>query len=419
MNRAASPGECVFFVRSENDLDHSAPVLDALARRGRLPLRVVEYGGLKSLAGDFRLRYLRREYGLAACHVFTLPEAVGWRRWVLPRVQRLYQHLLSRDDGGSGFISRLRRKVRSRLARWLRRNERNLDGGAVLGALDRMGRPAALVFDHTVNNLASTMAPLARERGLPLLAVPHSISHLRNFPGGLAEMDLGGTYDHVLVPNQAVAGRVMEGEVPARVVTVLGSPRFSRQWTEVLSRIQEPYQDERPGLKVLFILSKAGKYVDREAVRSLVARLRAEPGLALLVKLHTRNEEVSLPFVGQGPPPRLAGPELPTPPLIDWADVVLFWGSSVIYDALRKGKPSLFLRYLFQLDFDFEDTITGWAVHGEDEVLDRLKALARGENAAYPPDEALRCLDKYVDAGFSEVPLEYARFIEGAAGVAK
>src|SRR5690606_26429230 len=93
-------------------------------------------------------------------------------------------------------------------------------------------------------------------------------------------------------------------------------------------------------------------------------------------------------------------------------DLVIFWGSSVIYDALRKGKPVFFLDYLINLEFEFQDTITGWNVVSRQHLSNLLASFVRNKEdfSTYSNAERDNCIKKYVDDNDSDVLGRYERF---------
>jgi hypothetical protein len=141
-------------------------------------------------------------------------------------------------------------------------------------------------------------------------------------------------------------------------------------------------------------------------------RLSGDPRLAVVLKPHPRTEISGLPAISPAANVKIAPAELPTASLIQWADLVVFWGSSVIYDALRLRKPVLHLAYLFRLHFDFEPFMPSWRVDSFENFQARLERFLSGGEATYPEQEARCCLEALVEEGETPAPERYISLID-------
>jgi hypothetical protein len=270
-----------------------------------------------------------------------------------------------------------------------------------------------------MNPLAEVATTAARRRGFPTAALPHSVSHLSNLkrkkssePNIEGDEGWAGLYDRVAIPNATIVNRLSENYQDPSFLTVLGSARFSKDWGAILDKISPRFEWNPGGKKVLFILSKKGDYVDWPEVDRISQRLSSDPRIAVVFKPHPRTEISGLPTFNAGPRARMAPAELPTSSLIQWADLVVFWGSSVIYDALRLRKPTLHLAYLFHLNFDFETYMQSWAVESFADFEARLETfLATGE-PTYSEDEVSTCMNNLIELPNAPTMQRYVSFIE-------
>ncbi len=410
----------LFCLRADSDVDHVVPVVDALARRGAVRIRLVVYDPIKTFRSDYRLRYLGRQHGIIVKHLLDLP-AIGSRRRLSAALLRglfgLAVGLQRRVP--SNRVSRLFRPLLGRLQRALKQRCASAVAIAALVAEIETIDRGIVVFDHTINPLAEAATAAARRRGLATLALPHSIPHLSDLPRdaviGSADgdrLDWGALYDRVALPNAPTAERFAKDCLDRSLLVTLGSPRFSQSWGRVLDGIAPRFDWNPGGRRVLFILSKKGPYVNWPEVERVSLALSGDPRLAVVLKPHPRTEVSGLPAIHAGPRVRIAPAELPTASLIHWADLVVFWGSSVIYDAIRLRKPVLHLAYLFRLHFDFEPYLRSWAVNGFEDFEVRLERFLAQGGSTYNEEEARHCLETLVESPDSPTLERYADLLE-------
>lgn len=431
---SAERPQVFFCLRADSDVDHIVPVIDALARQRDYGIRVVIYDPIKTYADDYRMHHLRKDHGIEAEHLLHLP-TVSARTKLLSWAYRALFHGLLR------LQRRLPAPIVTRLLRLpLRALHQRLkalcaSGEAIAALTQEVGQAQSglVVFDHTINPLAEAVTRTARSRGLATLALPHSVPHLTDLPrdavvspsdaGGL---DWGALYDRVVLPNGPSAERFAQDSLDDSLLTVLGSARFCRDWEPTLARIT-PRFDWNPGagrpVKVLFILSKKGPYVDWPAINRVTERLCRDERLTVVFKPHPRTEVSGLPSIEKNPRVTVASPVLPTVSLIQWADLVVFWGSSVVYDVIGMRKPLLHLAYPFRLHFDFEPFLQSCRVDSFEDFFTRLDHFVATREATYSEEDARDCMAALVEGESGPVLERYLGLMDNllagppAAGV--
>lgn len=73
--------------------------------------------------------------------------------------------------------------------------------------------------------------------------------------------------------------------------------------------------------------------------------------------------------------------------LIDWADVAMFWGTSMALEAYMKDKVCVCLNHLHANTNNFAQHNAGWIVNSRDDLLEALVTLSRDADAR-PYDQA-------------------------------
>ncbi|MEQ8356260.1 MAG: hypothetical protein RH942_12030 [Kiloniellaceae bacterium] len=423
----ATGSSVVFFcVRADSDADHLVPVVDALARRGQHAIRVVIYDPIKTYQDDYRFRYLKDTYGISPEHVLDLPEIPVARRLRLSLVRRAFAFILYLQRRYVGVLPQgATRRPLQRLQTYLSKNTRNeIASSALISEILKHDR-GLVVFDHTMNTLTQAVSTAVRKHGFAMAALPHSVPHvaslLRDPATGKSptpDKSWADFFDVLAVPNELSVARLTSDGTPREMVAVLGSARFGTEWGQTLDRIAPKYDwvTEKP--KIAFILSKHGPYVDWPGVNDVVAELTRAGRAAVVLKPHPRTEISGLPSARESDFLRLAGPDTPTCSLIQWADLVVFWGSSVIYDALRLRKPALHLAYLIRLDFDFETYVSNWRVESPLDLKVRLDSFLETRSETFSEDEAAACLAALVgDEQEQSIAERYSTLLEDLAGL--
>ena len=140
-----------------------------------------------------------------------------------------------------------------------------------------------------------------------------------------------------------------------RLVNV-GNTRFDIEWvlnhTPISNHNKYKKFDEFK-TKVLFVMSKLEYGQEASLVEKFVHEISKIDNLALCLKPHTRGMSIESLDISLG---KNISAEygVPTSDLIRWADVVIFTGSSIIFEAMIKHKKVLYLSCLqnYQTIFD-------------------------------------------------------------------
>ena len=388
----------LFFVRHFNDIDHIAPVVWRM-KQDRYPVAVYCMNPRYEIAADYRLQFLKN----IGVPVDYLHHAFDQKRgWLYGMLQAFmirsfsWQKALDASDkkqaalGGdlpakaAGLLGVLFYKL-TRLIYY--------NTGWARSVLQSTGA-AVICFDHIRPGLY-VVKPLLRaaaDAHIPTVSLPHGVMLYTNAapkPKASDKRRLAkfNRFDYILVPNQLRKDLLVRSGVDEKKVAVLGSPRYCAQWLEQNKRILPPNSaaenHDCSKLKVVLMASKPQCQVDMLRLRSTLELLAQLPGVEVRIKPHTRSSgEKNLVD-----DPRLydASRDL-TARLCEWADVMLVVGSSVITEALMKGRPALYLKYLHANTTLFEDLGACWTIHDEKELKDALLSL-QGAGAGVPYSE--------------------------------
>jgi hypothetical protein len=202
-------------------------------------------------------------------------------------------------------------------------------------------------------------------------------------------------------------------------IIVLGCARYCAEWLDQNQKILPDTNDFKPPesdkLKVVLMPSKPQARVDVDRLFNTCAILADLDGIEAIIKPHTRTpgaknlfHDVPLPDVSH----------VLTAELCEWADVLLNVGSSVITEALMKGKPALYLKYLHDNTTLFEELGACWTINDEDELKNALLSLQTDKNdIPYSEESVAAFVSDIVNGGDtdSDVLGRYEEFIINCA----
>lgn len=168
-------------------------------------------------------------------------------------------------------------------------------------------------------------------------------------------------------------------------VYALGSVRFLPEWLTIRQQFYEPYPIQGEHTRMVFFLSQPNANSLWDEVQHVLNFIAYFPQFQVIVKPHTR------PIKGQ---PGIQLPaahitldrETQSSALIDWADIVLVWGSSIALEAFLKDKTVLVFDYLHINRNLYAEFDAGWVLRCRDDLFEALTRL--NQNPAYRPYDA-------------------------------
>ncbi|MEJ2092161.1 MAG: hypothetical protein P8X65_08205 [Syntrophobacterales bacterium] len=193
----------------------------------------------------------------------------------------------------------------------------------------------------------------------------------------------------------------------------LGSIRFCPQWLDIRKQMVKPYapssQSSKP--KILFLLSRSVSNVNLDEVLITFEILNLFSDFEVLVKGHTREVVSDTPI--EYPNIRFVKDE-DSSALIDWADIILFWSTSVAIEGYFKDKTMVCLKYIVGNKNLYAKYDAGYIAHCRDDLVNFLLHYRKdGSVPGYNNEGKKRFLDEIVLAKPSKksVPERYLEFM--------
>ncbi len=375
------------FLRHHNDIDHIVPALFAFRERSALPI-VVALSNAAKLSVDFRLAFLQTLGGVSVRPLMS-------REASEPPARKTRWPLLKPGSGvtKSGPAVAIQDEI-----------------AALFSELNQTFEHAAVILDWVMDNqpdylpLARAVLEQSRERGWPVLSLPHGDAPHANMlirrdefePEAADIYSIAAQFDHVAVPNEACAQRYRPHVAPERL-HVLGSPRYNKRWLSIL-RSFRPNEELPSGgeLKAaLFLRHYMYPIFWDEAVRT-VRMLAQQRGMTLIVQHHPRAHMLAqlaadYPALrpGEHDGYEVVTDEYSAPSLVEWADICLDCATSIGFEALMQDTCLLSMEYLHATWSMTAKLVPGSAAHCRDHVLEAISAL-KEDPSARPYSEAER-----------------------------
>ena len=123
-------------------------------------------------------------------------------------------------------------------------------------------------------------------------------------------------------------------------------------------------------------------------VQSFINEVSSDPKIAICLKPHTRGMDISNLDINKSSNITTEY-NVETSDLIDWADIVVFTGSSIIFEAMIKQKKVIFLQCLQKYQTIFDMFPSKMIITKTDNILSKIYDLME--------DEADHNFDKFLN----------------------
>ena len=288
-----------------------------------------------------------------------------------------------------------------------------------LGDVLRGFSPDVLITDHNRGNDVQSFVKYTRKNGCISFALPHSASNFTNrlrilnwkkFTDTPSKESVDKLFDCVIFPNKHDPNYNI---TPEKKV-ILGSARFSKSWVLEKERLFKSkkyfFPKDKDNTKVLFLIPKRQNNIFwEELIRSI--EIIETYDLSVVFKLPVRGKH-SLPkrFLNS---PKIDISDDPTSVLVDWADVVFYIDTTVIFEALVKDKTVVHLKHL-HINSTSSDDIPGICrSHTRDDFVKLLDSFEKDSDfRPYDLKNTVKILEEVIYPTGREEPIEdYENYI--------
>ncbi len=355
----------LFLVRAYNDFDHITPIIWKVSSSDRFPAVFLFVG--EQFIDDYRVEFLKKS-GIEELRSETISYYYGRVRPKLRSkiVQRVIDKLVARYFGKKFMVEH---RIGCVVTEW---------GGAD-------GKEMAPFY----------LRP-ARMMNIPTIAIPHgyhtwfnddfnsaTVESLRN-TGKLPQFPNRNKYSAYVVQSNNIKRYCIASGIVEENISVLGSARFCREWSNINYALCTNHQAEKNDLRgiiVVFFLNHWTYNVNRESCLSLIRKIAKEQDTQLVIKGHTRGkysgglspiEEQSLAKFDSI---TFADDGLHSPLLVSMANAVIVYGSSICFEALRQHIPVCRPKYICSNNTIFDNSGLVYEAECEDEVVEFIRDI--------------------------------------------
>jgi hypothetical protein len=271
-----------------------------------------------------------------------------------------------------------------------------------------------------------TVISMARTRGFRTVSLPHGDSPHANQLIRRREWSLkpdntfaaARMFDKLVVPNELCAGR-FRPFLDSQAIAVLGSPRYCDEWLTKLAELLPPSPLIRSDnkLKVAIFLRKSNFTTFWEEVREVVQMIASFTGVMIVIKPHTRSGwKQSLTkdaILLRLPNVSIAGANVHSAHLLNWADVIIDIATSVAFEAVKINKPVLAADYLHAGRSTIADFMPETELRCRDDVYKKIDGfLSNGCGSFYIEEHRQRFLKEMIDVIGPDVLPRYVALLE-------
>ena len=381
--------DIIFFVRAYNDLDHMAPVIYKLRTKyPSLSISVLNLSLSTRFHKDFRVKFLNK-IGINFSHILS---RLGFNSLFL----RLYFKSMEIDSNlnkYNPFRFFINRFIIQITRKFIHNKLLHYDSEKLL--LNINGElPRILIFDKTrtyfPGTLYKNLASYSKKNNIITVAMPHGHNTWSNTLIAENSMEINPDKptvnepfytDYVIFENKLFLERYENfGLLEPEQIVVLGSSRFCDEWNNKIRNIvpQGNLPETSPDtFKVLCFVPEEFHNANLIEFRRTINYISQFPNVVIIIKLHTRHNYYKERFPDNV---FLVGNDIHSPQLIDWSNLILFTSTSVIFDAIKRDRPILYMKNTQANKLLSEDYFSSWEIHCRDELRDNIWSLIEDRN---------------------------------------
>lgn len=370
--------DIIFLIRAYNDLDIQLPFIAACSEDGRFKIRVIGYpcdGDMGSPQSHEATRYMRDKFGVQFETVLDKAPAPLWLR-LLYNIERLLALIRNQSWACHKILGLPIKAVHVAILMLMRRSLRG-----TLPWLDKVTEtwnPLFLSVDEALaqggrSYMLDKIVRQKAEQGVPVYIIKTgNDTYLDTMPNKsrdkkttLAELDYRKTPARRYIVPSILDLKAAKEFFPEESPEVHGNLRMDRNWIKQLHEeiLVPPYMDKSHymgklpkggGPRVVFMLSKLGYGIRVDELKNTIRTVVNIHGIQCAIKPHTRG--MKFDFMK---PEEIQGcaivPDVPSTLLIEWADIILFTGSSIAFHAMVLDKRVGLLQNCQYIETIFDD----------------------------------------------------------------
>ena len=398
----------IYFCREYNDIDHVVPIAAELLNNHDVDsLCFYNYNVEKSYQDDYRIKYLNQHNNFIFRELssdLSTTENLFYKLCTLCQktffISKKFNHVIITIR--SKFINRLYNKFD-------------------FNKLINTEKNYILLFDHSNSNFIDNAYNYSSKHAIPVGLLLHGINPTENLLMSTKMLKINSLdkswqhnnkADAFFVNNEHYEKRSLAHGVSKEIISIIGSPRFSFKWSNILENITPDVDLPTPGpnyVKIVIMLNKYRYNTWKEEIERVIKSLLLIDDVFIIVKPHTRK----MIFDGfNNDRIFIADQDCHSRRLFEWSDLTLFTISSIFLDALLLDKPVLFLRLATSNKLSCNHIMKDWNVDSRDDLISWINKFKENRKTrTYTEKERIQCLNYYVNDGDNQLLSRYCKSI--------
>jgi len=387
----------VFFLQTEPDIDHLTPVVHRLWQKERDSVLIVLSNPNWNMRTDYRISFLIESCGVPALDIEDIQSSLT------RKIRKFIRKVVYSLPFDGLWLYR-----RYLVNMYLNYRTKLLTSSVLVEFLSSFSVNSVTLDTGQPKEFIAAMSSAADQANVTLILYssgpkffvkPH-LKFLDNgswhTPESLGDSLKFGDFT-IFEHRWGISAKVLD----LNRTKIFGVPRFSKEWMTLNDALihkafgKTVLPENQSKLKVLVFAQSSNKFPRNH---TLIKRLEERDDLCVLIKDKPR-------FVGKRSRfEKEPTNRLPSPLLIEWADVVVSGLTSVLYDALQRRKIVMWLQFINPGEkADFEKFEVLHVIKSEAQLLEALdRQIYCGENTIGNEKKIQQCITESINCGGSD-----------------
>lgn len=357
--------------RNFNDIDHLTPICYQLLKSGH-NINIIIVNEYINYEDDYRLKFLREKGAL-------IHSILDFSRF---KAVKFFFNLLKKIYNRSSYSYLLKKYSFSIMEKVAKRVDFNIDLFVNERKID------AVLFDWcdplNSTNAIKTLYLYTQKNNILTFSLPHGMdihvyAEVNNFlvqnKKKISKNNPLNNFNYVVTNNEQHENTLLYNGVDKEILFNLGSARFSKQWMDINSKLlNTEYIAKTRKKEILVFMPQHSQYgVDIEKQVNLIKSISSLEKYILYFKPHTRNQNEKYFHEVSKIKNVIMANNILSIPLIEIADAVIVYGSSIVLEATFKRKLVLYPKFLHDGETLFEKTSACELFKTESNLINYLK----------------------------------------------
>lgn len=413
--QTCNPKKAFFFLRHNNDIDHTVPVLYKWLATENIPTDIIIPTD-RDLLNDDRIKFLKQHKN---ANIYFLDDL--FKKFSL---EHIFNYLYFRYDTNFDNFFRRNSYAKKVADKRVRKIANKIFRGAESGIV---------VFDWTTTYFTKKIVEIAKEKNFTTISLPHGDRVFVSFMERKEQINYDHMvayktpeiFDYFVVANKLCAER-HDKFLDSKKLKILGSSRYSDEWMKIISKMINPYKVEgdKGKLKIVMFLRNMDYPIYWEEVARVIKLTTQFPEVYLIVKNHPRSansKELENMLLNLYPDVRDNFNEnlkflytgVNSVSLLKWADIVIDLGTSIVWEAVKQGKPVLMLEYVSANYSFIADYMKESEINCRDQLYNTIESFVKNKNRKfYNEKDRQRFIKDFIDVPDKRILERYVKFLK-------